>query len=82
MFNRELVLFHLREARDELDTTIRDIEATPDYGYGEYWVAMQHLYHHANAAWSGRESTPAEAKDTDAHFATWSRFPNDLPMME
>jgi hypothetical protein len=35
--NRDYVLFNLREARDELERTLRDIETNPDYGHAELW---------------------------------------------
>jgi hypothetical protein len=44
--NREHTLWHLQEATEELQRTIREIENEPEYGYGEFSVAMQHLYHH------------------------------------
>jgi hypothetical protein len=81
--NRDQVLLHLKEARDAIEGTIREIQATPDYGYGEYWVGMQHIYHHLNTAWNSRDATPEEiARLTDAVFTQWSRLPEDLPMME
>jgi hypothetical protein len=40
--NRDWVLFNLREAEEEIRRTIAEIEAVPDYGYGEFVVAMSH----------------------------------------
>jgi hypothetical protein len=78
-----LVLSHLTEAQEEIATTIREIRETPDYDYGEFWVAMQHLYHHANTAWNSRDTTEAQVvAATDEDFNRWSQFPTDLPMME
>ena len=80
--NRDWVLFHLTEARDELTKTLQEIRETPDYDYGEFWVAMQHMYHHANTAWNSRDASAAEVKDaTDEDFNRWSQFPTDLPTM-
>ena len=80
--NREWVLFHLREAHGEIAKTIGEIEDTPDYGYGEFWVAMQHLYHHLNTAWNAREASVEQVEHlTDNDFKRWSRYPTDLPMM-
>ena len=50
--NREWVLFQLREGQEELNRTIAEIAADPDYDVGEFIVAMQHLYHHLNTAWN------------------------------
>jgi hypothetical protein len=81
--NREWVLHHLGEAQDEIASTIAEMQATPDYDYGEFWVAMQHLYHHLNTAWNSRDATPDQVENaTDRDFNRWSRFPEDLPMME
>lgn len=81
--NRDWVLFHLTEAQQEIATTIREIRETPDYGYAEFWVAMQHLYHHVNTAWNSREATRTEVDTaTDEDFNRWSQLPTDLPMMK
>ena len=80
--NRDWVLFHLREAQDEISTTIAEIESTPDYEYADFWVAMQHLYYHLNTAWNSRDAAPSQVEPgTDADFNRWSQFPADLPMM-
>jgi len=77
--NRDWVLFNLREAIEELTRTISEIEATPDYGYGEFSVAMQHLYHHLNTAWNARDATPDQvATCTETDFQMWRQFPVDI----
>jgi len=81
--NREWVLHHLREAQRAIEQTIAEIEATPDYGYGEFWVEMQHVYHHVNTAWNSRDTTPIQVENaSDEDFNRWSRLPADLPMMQ
>jgi hypothetical protein len=81
--NREWVLHHLSEARDAIDSTISQMQGSPDYDYGEFWAEMQHLYHHLNTAWNSRDATPDQVQDaTDTDFNRWSRFPADLPIME
>lgn len=81
--NRDWILFHLREAHEELTRLLEDIGATPDYDIGEFMVAMQHLYHHLNTAWNARDASPDEVGHlNDADFRRWSRFPRDLPMFE
>ena len=81
--NREWVLFHSTKARDEIDKTLEEIRETPDYGYSEFWVAMQHLYHHVNTAWNARDATETQVeKATDDDFNRWSQFPTDLPAMQ
>jgi hypothetical protein len=79
--NRDWVLFHLKEAHEELTRTIQGIEQDPDYDYGEYYVAMMHLYHHLNTAWNSRDASPERVqKCTDEEFAQWRQFPNDVDM--
>jgi len=48
--NHEAILFHLREAKEELDGLIAEIAKEPSYDIGEFRVAMGHLYHHLNTA--------------------------------
>ena len=67
--NREHVLFHLQEAAEELTRTVSECESNSQYDIGEYFVAMQHLYHHLNMAWNGRYATKEEADPiTDETF--------------
>ena len=80
--NRDWILFHLGEAHDELARTIQEIRDDPDYDYGEFLVAMQHLYHHLNTAWNSREAAPDQVRnESDEDFGRWSQFRGDLPMM-
>ncbi len=53
--NKEWIIFHLKEALEEIERTIKDIETDPDYDFGEYSVAMTHLFHHINTAWNSRD---------------------------
>jgi hypothetical protein len=81
--NRDHVLFHLKEAAEELMRTIAQVEKEPDYTAGEFAIPMQHLYHHLNTAWNTRtlESRKIEMA-TDQDFNTWGMFPEDLHLME
>ena len=79
--NRDYVLFHLREAQRELRDTIEEIEADPSYEYGDYVVAITHLYHHINTAWNARDSSESRAKAcSQADFSEWRQFPSDLDL--
>jgi hypothetical protein len=78
--NRDHILFHLQEAHEELTRTIHQVRNDPEYDIGEYWVALQHLYHHLNTAWNGRDSTKEQSDNvTDETFRAWSEYPTDLP---
>ena len=41
--NRTVVLFHLREAVEQLQETIQGFESSGDYGVEEFQVEMGHL---------------------------------------
>ena len=74
--NRTWVLFHLREAAEELSRTISEIETEADYDDVEFEVAMQHLYHHVNTAWNARDaSAQATTECSENDFYVWRQFP-------
>jgi len=77
--NRKLVLFNLKEAKEELDRTIEAIEKDSRYGVAEYMVAMSHLYHHLNTAWNARRSSDRRAKNcSEKDFEDWREFPKEF----
>jgi hypothetical protein len=55
--NRHVVLFHLKEAAEELDRIIQEIAENPKFSEVEFGIAMGHAYHHLNTAWNGRNQT-------------------------
>lgn len=79
--NREWILLHLKEASEELTRTIQEMEQDPEYDFGEYLVAMMHLYNHLNTAWNSRDATPERVKAcTYEEFERWRQFPTDIDM--
>ena len=83
--NRNVVLFHLREAAEELTQTIAKMERNPDYDEVKLSLAMGHLYHHLNTAWNGRNQTAEEFnRCTDESFERLRRFPSqsEFPYLE
>lgn len=75
--NRDAVLFHLGEAKEELGSTIAEIESNPEYGFEELQVAISHLYHHINTAWNGRDvSLEAFQRCSQEDFDKWRKFPD------
>jgi hypothetical protein len=79
--NREWILFHLKEASEELTRTIQEMEKDPEYDFGEYFVAMMHLYNHINTAWNSRDATPERVKSCSfEEFEKWRQFPSDIDM--
>jgi hypothetical protein len=73
-------LFHLKEARSELNQLIQQVEqgAVLDEALE---AAVQHLYHHLNTAWNSRQFSSDRAyQQTDAEFNDWRQFPTDIEM--
>ena len=76
--NLQNILFHLEEAKRELEETITEIKNNSDYDYGEYVVAMTHLYHHSNTAWNSQNASDHEVKVcSEENFSKWRQFPTD-----
>ena len=74
--NPSVVLFHLREAAEQLKETIQELESSADYGKEEFQVDMGHLYGHLNTAWNGRDQTDAQHVEcTQEDFERFRRFP-------
>lgn len=80
--NRDAVLFHLREAKEELDRTISGIASNSSYEFGEFQVAMSHLYHHLNTAWNGRDASAERHREcAQSDFDNWRKFPSDANIL-
>jgi hypothetical protein len=80
--NRELVLHHLAEAHEALGRILEEARQSRDWGTGELFAEMPHLYHHINTAWNARDSPNAIGQASNAEFRQWSAFPTDLNMFE
>jgi len=79
--NKEWVLFHLKEALEAIEGTIKGIESQPDYDYPELSVEITHIYHHLNTAWNSRNCSKQEADEcSESNFAKWRQFPTDVNM--
>ncbi|MCU0365571.1 MAG: hypothetical protein MUE93_07920 [Ignavibacteriaceae bacterium] len=77
--NKEWVLFNLKEAQEELNRTISEIENEESYDVGEFVVAMGHLYHHLNTAWNSQKATNEQVKvNSEIDFFNWRQFPKDI----
>jgi hypothetical protein len=72
--NKEIILFHLEEASEELERTIRELKEKDPYDFEEFQVAMGHLYHHLNTAWNDRNCTDEEHRKS-SKFNKWRNFP-------
>jgi hypothetical protein len=81
--NKSWVLFHLREAHEQLTRSIKDLEADATFDEIELLFDMQHVYHRLNTAWNSRNSSDAEgAVFSEEDFDAWRAFPKDLLMGE
>jgi len=77
--NTRLVLFHLKEAQEELNHLVDVFEHDPDEGQSEFEVRMQHLYHHLNSGWHSQDA-PENERETDKLFFKRRQFPSDIDM--
>lgn len=76
--NRRVVLFHSREAAEELNRTVEELARDPRYTEKSLEVAMGHAYHHLNTAWNGRNQTDKQAQEcTDCDFNRFRKFPKE-----
>ena len=76
--NKDYILINLREAKEELERTISEIENDPEYGHGDYVTAISHLYHHINTAWNARDASERDADEcTQENFDEWRKFPDE-----
>lgn len=80
--NKDHVLFHLREAQEELESMILELNTEPEYGFGEYVIGMSHLYHHLNSAWNGRDASVQEVEEcSQSNFETWRQMPTSEELL-
>jgi hypothetical protein len=74
-------IWNLKEAADELNRTIRQLESEPDFSEVELFVAMQHFYHHLNTAWNAKSASAQQANVcSQEDFTVWRSFSTDIPM--
>lgn len=79
--NRDHILWHLQEAREELDRIIDEVASNAKFGRTEFRVSMEHLYHHVNTAWNSREASDESAREcTEQEFYRWRVFPTDIDL--
>ena len=74
--NRRVILFHLREAAEELKRTIEEVASEAEYDADDLEVGMGHFYHHLNTAWNGRYQTDEQFRTSSVgDFVRFRRFP-------
>ena len=77
--NTEFLLTHLKEAQEELDSIINTLKNNSKHPEVSFEIEIQHLYHHLNTAWNGRNSL-ANEEETDEIFYKRRQFPTDIDM--
>ena len=81
--NKDWVLFHFREAHEELTRTIARLESEPNPDDIEFEIAVAHMYNHLNTAWNSRSVDGAQiAVCSEEDFYAWRAFPSDISMGE
>jgi hypothetical protein len=79
--NKSWILFHLREAHEELTRTIDRIDASQELDEIEFEIALAQTYDHLNTAWNSRGiSDEQAAAATEEDFYTWRAYPSDISM--
>jgi hypothetical protein len=79
--NKKYILYNLKEAKEQLDEVLLELENNSEYDFGEFSVDIQHLYHHVNTAWNSKYSTKQESSEcSEEHFNQWRKFPNDIDL--
>ena len=77
--NKEWVLDNLREAKEELERAISEVEGEPDYDSGQFCVVLTEVYEHLNMAWNSRDVSDEAAKEcSNKNYWKWRRMPTDV----
>ena len=80
--NRDAVLFHLCEAKEQLDQTIAEMTNDPNFCLESFQVDMSHLYHHLNTAWNGRDASQEQHNASNQNdFNLWRKFPSNAELL-
>lgn len=76
--NKRLILFHLKEAKEQIDAIIQSLENDPTYEEKfSIGLDFEHAYHHLNTSWNSRYA-PEDEVETIPIFNTRRQFPNDI----
>ena len=76
MKNKHLIASNIKEAKEQLEEILKDIETVKEYSEVELQIALEHSYHHLNFAWNIRniEEKRAEACSKN-DYKEWSKHP-------
>jgi len=71
-----LLLYELDDAKEHLDTLVREMTESADFAEEDFRIQLGHIYSHLNRAWSTRDRKGTE--HTQEQFDEASRFPQDI----
>ena len=78
---KQFILLNLRESKAELDAMIAEVEEDGDFDFLDYYVQMQHIYHHLNTAWNIKDEEEHKIeKYSEEDFNKWRKFPDSFDM--
>ncbi len=78
--NMHHIKFQLNEALEQLQDTLSSINNS-EIDEVQFRLEMEHLYHHLNTAWNGRNATMTETDECGRdNFEKWRMFPNDIDL--
>ncbi len=70
-----MLRYELDDAREHIETLLKDMTETDDFTDEDYAVSMAHIYAHLNRAWNRRNSDSEPNSDQMDNF---SQFPTDI----
>jgi hypothetical protein len=77
--NKKWVLWNLREAAEEIQRTIADLETEPNFTDAGLNALLREVYDHLNTAWNARDvSDEAVRAAPNEDFARWWVMPDDI----
>ncbi len=74
--NARWVAFHLEEAKEQIEQTIREL-SDPDYSEDSSRIDVQHMLHHIHTAYNSRNVQDTDAI-TDEEFLAHQKPPTDI----
>jgi len=73
-----LLMHELDDAKEHLETLMREMTEDSDFAEEDYRVQLGHIYSHLNRAWNTRDRVGTEW--TDEQFQEFSQFPSDIAL--
>ena len=71
-----LLMYELDDAKEHLETLMREMTDDPEYDEANFRVDLGHIYSHLNRAWNARNRLGAEW--TQEQQEELSQFPTDI----